>query len=293
MKRTFAFIAVAAMLAILFVPMIVPSTDAVDEPTTISAYFYNDSKDISTSTNITIKVIYHEDGAIEPATVIGETSVISEKDTLGNNKFTVQIEPGTTMVKTDYYFYFNIDGFSVKSTPHAVSSEVKELNVTEGSGTASRNCYQITETGNITEHSENIIGGTGDVFTMKSALGIVKGTVTMNTAEPTYLNGVKVTLFNLETEKELAYTYTSYHGSYSIEYNTGTYGIKFEINGYDNVSKEVTIGDGTQTDSDAVMKQNASYFGLDLPHVLMILGGAAAIVLLLFATFMRLRVSKR
>ena len=50
MKRTLAFIAVTAMLAICIVPMM-DSSDADATPTTITSYFYNDSKDISTAKN--------------------------------------------------------------------------------------------------------------------------------------------------------------------------------------------------------------------------------------------------
>ena len=289
MKKAVALVALFALLAVCVIPM-ADSADATDA-TTVSAYFYNEGKDISTATNITIKVIYYD--GVDDGKVVGETDTVTAKDPVsGNNKFTVTITPEADLSKDKYYFFFNIDGFSVKNTPHTVSSDPIEINVLEGTTTAKKNCYQITETGSLTVGEENVIA-TNEVFTMKSAVGIVKGTVTMSTAEPTYLNGVKVTLFDIDTKKELTSAYTSYHGSYEIEYNTGTYGISFEINGYDTFSSTVTIGEGTTSTSDASLKQNTSYFGLDLSHVLMILGGAAAIILLLFATFMRLRISKR
>ena len=290
MKKAVALVTLFALLAVCVIPM-ADSADATDA-TTVSAYFYNEGKDLSTATNIDIRIIYSDDGS--NGKEVGKTNVIEKKDENGFNKVTITILPETLIAKNMYYFSIYMDGFSAMLFPSSVDKTPDTLEITDGASIYSKKCYQITDAGDLTLNDDNEIGSTpNDVFYMKSAVGIVKGTVTMSTAEPTYLNGVKVTLFDIDTKKELTSAYTSYHGSYEIEYNTGTYGISFEINGYDTFSSTVTIGEGTTSTSDASLKQNTSYFGLDLSHVLMILGGAAAIILLLFATFMRLRISKR
>ena len=288
MKRTFALLAVVAMLAICVIPM-ADTSDADPAPTTITSYFFNDSKDISTASNITISIIYYD--GVNPGKIVGKTTTIDAKDsTTGCNRFSMSITPETDLTKNNYYFSIYMDGFSVKSTPHSVNSETTSITMAEGV----KECYRIVAEGSIVANTENIFGNTStDVFTVQSATGTVTGTVKNNTTEPTYLNGVKVTIYDLETENELTSAYTSNHGEYNMQYNTGDYGIKFELNGYDTVDKKVSIGQNATATVDADMKQNQSYFGLDLSHVLMILGGAVAIVLLLFAVFMRIRVSKR
>lgn len=295
MKRILALVAMTVMLAVCIVPM-TDSSDADPAPTTVTSYFYNDSKDISTAKNISISIIYYKEG--DPAgTVVGKTNVIDPKDpTTGSNMVSVSISlTGTEdLTWTCYYYCISMDGFSVKSTPHSVNSETTEVTVTEGTGQAVKKCYKITETGSLTLNTNNLIGDADkDIFTIQSATGTVKGAVKINHAEPTYLNGVKVSLYDLSSGSELVSTYSGNDGQYSIQYNTGDYGIRYELNGYDTVDKKVTIGQGSVVNIDADMKQNQSYFGLDLPHVLMILGGTAAIVLLLFAVFMRYKVSKR
>lgn len=295
MKRTLAFIAVTAMLAICIVPMM-DSSDADATPTTITSYFYNDSKDISTAKNINISIIYYKEG--DPAgTVVGKTNVIDPKDpTTGSNMVSINISlTGTEdLTWTCYYYYISMDGFSVKSTPHSVNSETTDVTVTEGTGQAVKKCYRITETGSLTLNTNNLIGDADkDIFTIQSAFGTVTGVVKINNKEPTYLNGVKISLYDIVSGDNLTSTYSGNDGYYSIQYNTGEYGVRYELNGYDTIEKRVSIGQGSVVNIDTDMTQNSSYFGLDLPHVLMILGGAAAIVLLLFAVFMRYKVSKR
>ena len=66
------------------------------------------------------------------------------------------------------------------------------------------------------------------------------------------------------------------------------------MGGYDSERNEVIISADTETKlPDIVMKENQSYFGFDLTHALMILGGTAAVILLLFTMFVRVKLSKK
>ena len=120
--------------------------------------------------------------------------------------------------------------------------------------------------------------------------GTVAGKVKADTKEPIYITDVRVTLFDLETKKDIEEaTDVSDNNGYSITYNVGTYGIRFELGGYETLTDEVTITENTTTPYNAVMKETKSYFGLDLSHALMILGGTVGIVLILFAVMRRSR----
>lgn len=288
MKRILVLVAIAAL--IIGVIPFADSSDAAPGDTKISGYFYNEGKDLSQASKITIKVIYY-DGMIA-GEVVGETNTISAKDQVtGKNKFTVQITPGAETIKNKYYLYISIDGFSILNTNHSLSADPIEIMVNEGGTPAKKNCYQIIESGSLIE-GENIIAPS-EVITMKSSLGIVSGAVKMDTKGTVFLNNVTVTLYDIEMKKEVISTNTDFHGTYTIEYNTGNYEIRFELNGYDTVTETVTITEGGNYECNATMVKNENYFGLDLAHAMMILGGAAAVILLLFTMFVRVKLSKK
>lgn len=288
MKRILVLVAITALI-VSVIPF-ADSSDAAPEDTKISGYFYNEGKDLSQASKITIKVIYY-DGMIA-GEVVGETNTISAKDQVtGKNKFTVQITPGAETIKNKYYLYISIDGFSILNTNHSLSADPIEIMVNEGGTPAKKNCYQIIESGSLIE-GENIIAPS-EVITMKSSLGIVSGAVKMDTKGTVFLNNVTVTLYDIEMKKEVISTNTDYHGTYTIEYNTGNYEIRFELNGYDTVTETVTITEGGNYECNATMVKNENYFGLDLAHAMMILGGSAAVILLLFTMFVRVKLSKK
>ena len=123
--------------------------------------------------------------------------------------------------------------------------------------------------------------------------GTVTGQITGNTQELMVLNNVNVTLYDTETGDTLVITSTDNKGNYSLEYEEGSYSIRYELKGYDTVISDVTITADTSVTKNISMRQNESYFGMDLPHVLMIIGGSLAVVLLIFTLIVRMRLSKR
>ena len=287
MKRALALIAVAVMAIVCVVPVI-DTSDAAPGDTTVSAKFFCD-RDLSTITS-SVTVIYFDGG--ETGAIVGSTSVIEAKDTSGFNKFSVKIEPGASLAMTNYYFYFNVEGFSVISTSSTIGDEPTNIKVMESAtSVVTRSCYQITSPYSFTPNVDNDING---VITMaRESLGTVTGFAMIDTKEPIYLNNVNVTLYDLATGTSLLATKTSDNGSYTIDYNAGTYGIKFELGGYNTYTQDVIIGQNETTTLNVQLTQSESYFGLDLPHALMVLGGAAAIVLVLFSSYMRMRLSRR
>ena len=282
MKRAFVLIAIAALL-VCVIPM-VDSSDAAGE-TTISGYLYNPTKDLS-SVNTYICIIYSDDGG-NTGEIIGETKTVATWDEKKLNKFTVTIEPNADRTITHYYIFFNFYGYAVLSAPPTfLPSNIKIEDVTY------TDCYSLN--GSDIVDGPNEIGSTSSGwFIMESAQGTVSGKVTMKTDGLIYLTGIRVTIFDLSTNKNLESTTTDDDGFYSITYDTGKYGIRFEMGGYDTVNDEITIVKGATIDVPAVMTKNESYFGFDLSHALMILGGTAAVILLLFTIIVRVRLSKR
>ena len=116
MKKTVALVALFALLAVCVIPM-ADSADATDA-TTVSAYFYNEGKDLSTATNIDIRIIYSDDGS--NGKEVGKTNVIEKKDENGFNKVTITILPETLIAKNMYYFSIYMDGFSAMLFPSSV-----------------------------------------------------------------------------------------------------------------------------------------------------------------------------
>ena len=288
MKKAFVLIAIAALI-VCIIPM-VDSSDAAGE-TTLTGYLDGPS-DLSQSSFYQITIVYSSDG--ENGEEVGK--IISTDKTKGEispwnsdnkNKFTVSIEPSTDKEFAHYYIGFNIYGNSID--PGYISSSTK----IKVGGVEDRYYSIVGDSTNIVVGDNAIRPPTIDYYKMKSAKGTINGQVSINTQEPTYLVNVNVALLDKSSNKVLATTTTGDKGFYSLEYDTGTYSIKYELNGYDTVTSDISIAENMTITKDVTLKHNQSYFGLDLSHALMILGGTLAVVLLLFTLFMRMRLSKR
>ena len=287
MKRALVLVAIAALL-VGVIPF-ADSSDATGE-TTISGYF--SGGDVSTSTNIYIGIVYSDDDT--NGTLVGSTKIVTSVDNLGNNKFTVPITPEADHNLNKYYIYINILGFTVTRPAYDSYVLKDELNVVtdpvSGTEEVYKNCYRLNGAA-IVDDSDNPLGDSSHTFIVKSTRGTVSGKVIKNTKEPVYITGVKVSLVDKKTKEVLA-TDTTNDDGYSFTYYTGTYDLLFEMSGYDSVTNEVVISETSTKLPDIVMKENQSYFGFDLSHAMMILGGSVAVVLLMFTIFMRTRLSK-
>ena len=283
MKRILVLVAIAA-LVIVAIPF-ADSSDAAGE-TTMSGYF--SGGDVSTSTNIYIAIVYSNNDTT--GTVVGSTKIVNAPDNMGNNKFTVPITPNTDHNLNNYYIYINIVGFTV-TRPANDSYILKDQLTIPASEEVYKGCYRLSGTV-ITDNVDNMLGDSEHCFVVKSTSGTITGKVVKNTKEPVYISGVKVSLLNKDTKEVLA-TDTTDENGYSFTYATGTYELLFEMGGYDSVTNEVVISETNTKLPDIVMKENQSYFGFDLSHALMILGGTAAVILLLFTMFVRVKLSKK
>ena len=283
MKRSPALL-ITALLLMTGAVIVSECSDGAGE-TTVTGYLHSESKDISTVSGIYIAVVYWDGDIATKGEVLGSAEQVAGLGT-GGNRFTVTIVPKADLTGSHYYLYISIPGLSIGSWPTSyISNTPTEIEFENGE---KWKCYPF-KTASITSGGVNSLGSSTEYFDMKSAMGTVTGNVTIESQETIFLNGAKVYLYDLETEKELTktVTYTS-SGKYTIRYDTGTYGIAVEISGYDTVRGTVTINEGETTAFDAQMKSNTSFFGLDLSHVLMIIGGIVGLVLILFATFYRL-----
>ena len=290
MKRVLVLVAIAALIigAIPFAD----SSDATGDAT-ISGYFKGG--DVSSSTKVIIAIIYSEDSG-NTGTLVGITESINPPDNTGKNKFTVSVSTGTHLEMEYYYIYIEILGYDV--TRYASDNyQLKEtpISVTDprtSTTTNYNNCYKLNGP-NIIVGSDNFLGNESYCFEVESTRGTIIGKVVKNTKEPVYLTGVKVSLLNKDTKEVLATCKTNEDG-YIFDYYTGTYDLLFEMSGYDSITNEVVITADTETKiPNIIMKENQSYFGFDLSHALMILGGAVAVVLLLFTMFVRVKLSKK
>ena len=290
MKRILVLVAIAALI-VSVIPF-ADSSDATGE-TTISGYFKGG--DVSSSSSIFIGIIYSEDG--NNGTLIGVSETISPPDNTGKNRFTVTIEPGTHHEMNYYYIYINILGYKItRLADDEYENNKCNLNVTDprtSQTSVYNNCYGLVN-GEITVGTDNFLGSEKRCFEVESTKGTITGKVVKNTKEPVYLTGVKVSLLNKDTKEVLATYEKTDENGYYFNYYTGTYELLFEMSGYDSVTNEVVITADTETKlPNIIMKENQSYFGFDLSHAMMILGGTAAVILLLFTIVVRVKLSKR
>ena len=284
MKKAFVLIAIAALL-VCIIPMADPS-DATDG-TTVSG-FISSSRDLTTGggTTLTISIIYSSNEST--GKIIGSVNNVEAwTSSVSANEFSVPIDPEADREKAHYFIYFNIYGYSVTAVPSGY--EEKATIEVEG---VKYTCFKMNGP-NIVDGDNPTGTATSGWFTLKDAEGTVTGKISTNAAEPVYLNGVNVKLYDLDKKNELKSTTTSNGGEYSISYSTGEYIITFELGGYKTEEMKIVITEETPTICNATMKETQNYFGFDLPHALMILGGVLAVVLLLFTLFMRMRLSKR
>lgn len=166
--------------------------------------------------------------------------------------------------------------YSLRSTNDYHPSEITyDL---EGGGSEKVICYKLTDQGKDFER--------GNIVVMKQSKYTITGKVftkSGGSSEPVYFNGVKVSLCD-DKDEEVANS-VSNNGEYSITYNAGG---KYKIrcfSGYGSYEEEVRF-DKNQKDYvvDVELKMSDA---LDIPHLLMIIGGVIAAIILIIAIIHR------
>lgn len=168
---------------------------------------------------------------------------------------------------------YNVDHiYSLRSTDNYCPSEIT-YDLEEG-GSEKVICYRLTD--------QDKDFGKGNIVVMKQSKYTVTGKVftkSNGSSEPVYFNGVKVSLCNDEDE-EVASSISN-NGEYSITYNAGG---KYKIrcfSGYGFYEEEIRF-DKSQKDYVVHIELKMSD-AFDIPHLLMIIGGVIAAIILIIA----------
>lgn len=215
-----------------------------------------------------------------------------------------------------YYFEFNINGnidckdcfLSVQIKGYSVrtvQSEYMEMNtslITSEEIATNRLVAALSSNGTNSSrfeigHDYTIGTCSANAILVDNATGTVKGNVVTNTENPTILNGVKVSIIDKENNSVIAYGITANNGEYSITVAKGDYKIRYEIEGYVTYETTVTVYDESIYDpiknEQPTVKLDAEkgeWFGMDLPHALLVLGGIIAVILICAVLFHRFRI---
>ena len=131
------------------------------------------------------------------------------------------------------------------------------------------------------------------IITLMPAKVDVKGMVTSGKFA---LANVNIDFCRLTSPDDAEYTAISdKNGMFEIkDMNTGTYIVKVYTNGYTAEDQIYEVIDGDINTLDISMEQNASvYFGYDMPHFLLIIGGVIGIILILASLFFQYWVVKK
>lgn len=274
MRTSFLIPAVAIAVIVMAT---VPMSDGADADTVIEGYIYTGTD--LTKTNLKFTVVYSSDGSTGENR--GETNTVTEVD---NSIYRFSIVITDASYSNKYYLKFDIKGFSMcgfadtETEPTSISIDGNE-----------HSCYRIEKF--VNPKMTNTLGSQTDTFCANGAYGTIRGDVTIDADKPILLNGVKITLYD-DDGKEVNYTYSE-NGSYSIKCAVGKYKVVFSLSNYDSVEKEVTVSKNSDSVVDVVMVSNESYFGLDLPHALMVIGGILGLGATVFAITYRIILMKR
>lgn len=286
MRRSVAVLGVALMLAAVMLPL-ADTSESASASTAIEGYLWNETKNLGNASHIDITVYSWSGNNTDNAENIGSVSKLTPvTDKNGVFKFSVSVNPVPNKQTT--YLSIDIDGFSVASISGALIPEAYNIPVQIGDIPITVAAYRFSGEGPVDSPTYSL-NTNATPISMKSAQGTVTGKVVTNTKDPIPLNNVKVTLYDLETEADLTSTYTT-NGTYTIKYSTGTYGLKYHLENYIDRESVVTLSDGqTYVMSDIILNEANSWFGMDLPHVMMILGGIIAVVLILLISAYRIK----
>ena len=125
----------------------------------------------------------------------------------------------------------------------------------------------------------------GGIITLTPATVNISGSVMSGKFA---LANVNIDLCNISTPDRSEYTaITNKDGQFSIlNVRTGTYIVKAYTNGYTADEAVFNVVDGEVNTLDISMEQNSTgYFGYDMPHFLLILGGVIGVILIVASLF--------
>ena len=131
---------------------------------------------------------------------------------------------------------------------------------------------------------------------MRESFGSLTGKVLTKSTTPIALNGATASVKDSFDGSLVAKGVTNGSGQFTIsKCPTGTYTLLIEMSGYDSFEMPVTIGNGTVTDVKEInLALSTGYYGLDVQHIMAIIGGVIAVILILagFYLYNRARTGK-
>ena len=144
------------------------------------------------------------------------------------------------------------------------------------------------------EGKEYTISSEFESIILTSSYGDVTGRVVTASTTTVALNGATISIKETGTGEVVKRGNTSNGGYFTVkDCPTGTYDITIEMTGYVTYQSTVSIGNGSTTDLREIQLQpTEGWFGLDLAHTLMIIGGAIAVILILFGAYLLYRTRK-
>ncbi len=205
---------------------------------------------------------------------------------------------------TGYSYYMTIqEGYKIYTVSDKLDPNKCQLEADPNAKlvyTPKWNGYKIIETSTIspvyltttTSSSVNFITLT---YSTVTAEGYVRYVDINGNSGP--LNNAEITFTNRDGDKTLKYTTTSERDGYFILNNvaTGSYNVEISMNGYVTIHTIAILQEGQTYTANYSMSIDAgkNYFGFDLPHFLMILGGILCAGLIVYSLYMQHQVIHR
>ena len=267
--------AIVLMMVICIVPMAADGSSADDNTATIDGYIKIDNV-FQKNDDLTITIYYPRDST---GTIYDSISV-QGLNSLGY--FKIQNVPYVQITRC--YISFVINAYSIGSLNQYIDTE-PNYNIAPGIA-----CYRFTD-----QFMDSMFypGKTYTVSVNDSLLAIsmvrtygdVSGRVMNDYDNPVGLNGASVIVSEDADGKNIVKTTTTHNGGHFTltDCPTGTYYLIVNMNSYASQTHMITVSQGTTTEVPNIhLAETGKWFGLDIPHALLIIAGAIAAFLLLF-----------
>lgn len=266
--------AVVLMMVICVVPMIADSSSADDDTATIDGYIKIDNV-FQKNTDLTITFYYPKDSTG------ADYSSISVRGLNTAGYFKLQNVPYVQITRC--YISFVINAYSIGNLNEYLETK-PNYNIAPGIA-----CYKFKE------QSDSMFypGKTYTVSVNDSLLAIsmvrtygdISGRVMNDYDNPIGLNGASIIISEDAEGKNVVKTGTTHNGGHFslTDCPTGTYYLTANMNGYSSQTHKVTISQGTTTEVPYIhLTQDSQWFGMDIPHALLVIAGGIAAFLLIF-----------
>lgn len=226
--------------------------------------------------------VFYKDGSEDAHKIDGKCKYNEEKHMFEISVSTKECEQFS--VENCYLCFDNIEGYIVDYVhfPRFIGNESIEL---EG---GSKRGYKLIDPDKLAS-DEAFSYGEENTVQMKQLECTVKGkifTKNSKSSEPIYFSGVKVFLCEKGNGKEVG-SGISNNGKYSIICRAvGEYDVVCSLGGYEDYKKGITF-DKQRKDVEVNVELETDNAFFDIPHLLMVIGGIIAVIILMIAIIHR------